>query len=857
VVPPASFARARELHAAAVALQNQGQPVRAMAKLARALALLERDSAENDRERARLAARIWISTARSEAEVRSSEAGFAALDTAQGFVDRLDDPGLRVLLFCQRGLIELRGGSLARSRTSLDAAAELLEHAAPRDQASVLINRGNVAIAEGRLAEARADFERSAEISAQTGLAIERLHSQHNLAYVEFLLGELARALRLMDEARHSGMGEDGIVLLDRARVLIEAGLATDADDSLARAATLFRRHRVAQDLGETELERARCALARGEMRLARRFAGSARRRFLRRGSDRWRRSAELVLLQADLVDGRPPGRVVPPAQRLAAEFESEGLRLHARAAHLIAIEAGLAGGAAEAAASGLAELGPPRADDPVTGRMHDHYVRAKVSIACGRSSEAAARIRRALDELARYQASFGSIDLRTASAVHGRRLAELDVSLALRGGRATSIFAAAERARAVSSRMPPVRPPDDPVAAELLADLRRTIESLHAVEQDSAASEPLLRKRRELERQIVARSWTVSGSGAVGKPASFEGVRQALRGRDRTMVTYVQASGALCAIVIGERANVHDLGPAAPVLEHVQRVRADLDVLAHPTLPPGIRTAVRASLDRSLAALERTLLAPLRVDGALVLVSTGVLSRLPWASLPSLRGRSLVVAPSATKWLASTEAPGARRPSVIALSGPGLGRGEAEVDMVGAVWPAARVARNATAGALLDAAASATVLHVAAHGLHQPENPLFSSVRMSDGPVFAHEIDQGGHAPEHVVLSACEVGLATIRPGDEALGLASALLNLGTRSVIASVARVGDEVAERTMAAYHASLAGGLDSAASLAAALDQVDADVVPPFVTFGAAWFSECGVPEFGAGASPHVT
>jgi CHAT domain-containing protein len=114
----------------------------------------------------------------------------------------------------------------------------------------------------------------------------------------------------------------------------------------------------------------------------------------------------------------------------------------------------------------------------------------------------------------------------------------------------------------------------------------------------------------------------------------------------------------------------------------------------------------------------------------------------------------------------------------------------------------------------------------------------------MTDGPVFAHELDQRGHAPQHVVLSACEVGLATIRPGDEALGLASVLLNLGTHSVIAGVARVGDVVAEQTMATYHAKLAAGADSATALADALTGVDSDVVPPFVNFGAAWSAVAG-------------
>jgi hypothetical protein len=277
-------------------------------------------------------------------------------------------------------------------------------------------------------------------------------------------------------------------------------------------------------------------------------------------------------------------------------------------------------------------------------------------------------------------------------------------------------------------------------------------------------------------------------------------------------------------------------------VLELARRVRADLDVVAHPTLPPGIREAAGGSLRRSLRELESVLLAPLGVDGPLVLVSTGLLGQLPWASLPALRGRSIVVAPSASKWLASTQSVPSATVAVAALAGPDLGRAAVEVDAVGDAWTDAQVDGTASRTALLEAVTSANVLHVAAHGVHQPENPLFSSLRMVDGPVFAHELDQRGHAPQHVVLSACEVGLATIRPGDEALGLASVLLNLGTRSVIASVARVGDEVAARTMAAYHLRLAKGEDSAAALAAALHEVDADVVPPFVAFGAAWATD---------------
>jgi CHAT domain-containing protein len=130
-------------------------------------------------------------------------------------------------------------------------------------------------------------------------------------------------------------------------------------------------------------------------------------------------------------------------------------------------------------------------------------------------------------------------------------------------------------------------------------------------------------------------------------------------------------------------------------------------------------------------------------------------------------------------------------------------------------------------------------ILHLAAHGVHQTENPLFSSLRLVDGPLFAHELDQSANTPEHVVLSACELGLATVRPGDEPLGLTSVLLHLGTRSVVAGVARVGDEVAAETMTAYHARLAAGEDSATALARTVAEVPAERPAPFVCFGSSW------------------
>jgi hypothetical protein len=835
---------ASALRARAVEEHNSGHPLRALRLLdrARTESTSSTGPPDDDSGARAVGAAILITRALPEAEVHGVDRGLACLDEARRVVDGLDDPALLVRIHSQRAAIAMRAGSLDSALAELGNAERLIEHADPNDQFAILLNSGSLRLFRGELAGTRRRLNRALDFARQAGQADWVFKAAHNLGYAEFLAGNLPLALGLMAEAGAADVDVSrGVALLDSARILAESGLTREADESLARAARLFATERVAQDLGETELERARCALAMNDVRRARRLAAAARNRFRRRGNEPWRRSAELVLLQADLADGRPGSRLVTPARRLRAELGAAGLRLPARIAGLIAAEAQLSAGDVDAAAAELADIGPARRDDPITGRMHTHYVHARVDAARGHAAAGSRRVRQALDELARYQASFGSIDLRTASAVHGRRLAELDITLALQAGRAASIFAAAERARAVSGRLPAVRPPKDPVAADLLAELRQTLESLRAVEQDRTASEPLLRKRRDLERQIVARTWTIAGSGSALRAATLQQVRARLAERGRGMVTYVQAGGGLWAVVVGERVRVRDLGSSAPVVEQVRRARADLDVLAQPWLPSGIRAVVRSSLERSLGELDDTLVRPLAVDGPLVLVSTGVLGQLPWASLPSLRGIPLVVAPSATKWLASTEPRPTGHRGVVAIAGPDLSRGAEEAEAVGTRWSTAavRTGADATRAELTAAMGSAQVLHVAAHGVHQPENPLFSSLRMVDGPVFAHELDQTALAPEHVVLSACEVGLATVRPGDEALGLASVLLQLGTRSVVAGVARVGDDVAEQTMAAYHARLAGGDDSAGALAAALVDVDADVTPPFVNFGAAW------------------
>jgi tetratricopeptide (TPR) repeat protein len=833
------LSKAAELHALAVEEFNAGEPARSVKLLRRALGVL--DKTGPSKSHSALAARIWISVALAESEIHGVDRGLVALHEAKHFAVDADDRTVDVLLHAQLGVIEMRRSHMDTALAHLNEAIALAEHAGPREECRMFINRGTLRLYQGDLAHSRSDLTRATRLARQVGDVVLDFKARHNLGYVEFLAGDIPTSLRLMDEASalHAPISL-GIALLDRARVLTESGLVFEANRTLLEAVATFRKEGRGHDLADALLELARCALIAGDVDGARRFAAQARDRFRRRNNPAWRRSAELVLLQSDLAAGRPGLRLLGPALRLREELDADGLALPSKAAALIAVEAATAAHRNETARQILAGVGAPSARDPISLRLQHRYVIARLDAESGDRSRAAKHVRFGLRDLAAYQASFGSVDLQTAVAIHGRHLAELDIDIALQSRSPDAVFDAAERSRAVSRRLPPVRPPDDPDTAELLTELRQTVETLRAVEQDRVAAQPLLKRRRELERHITARRWTLAGEGSAAPPATVDDVQRTLQNDASTLLHYVQSNDCLHVVVVDSSGvSMHELGASEPAFELVRRARADLDVLAYPHMPKVMHDAVHASAQRSLAQLDAMLLAPLRLEAERVVVATtGLLGHVAWGALPSLRGVPVVVVPSATAWLAAAQAPSRAGGDVVALAGPDLERAAHEARGIARTWHGSvRTGKHADRETLIAALAKSRIVHIAAHGVHQTENPLFSSLRLVDGELFAHELDQTAEIAEHVILSACEVGLSTVRPGDEALGLTSVFLHFGTRSVVAGVSRVADDLAADTMIEYHRLLSRGVDSAAALAGVTAQSDQPV--PFVCFGSAW------------------
>ncbi|MGC9439688.1 CHAT domain-containing protein [Streptomyces sp. WG5] len=136
-----------------------------------------------------------------------------------------------------------------------------------------------------------------------------------------------------------------------------------------------------------------------------------------------------------------------------------------------------------------------------------------------------------------------------------------------------------------------------------------------------------------------------------------------------------------------------------------------------------------------------------------------------------------------------------------------------------------------------------AALAHIAAHGTFRADSPLFSSLRMADGPLIVHDFERLDRSPYRIILSCCDTARFASVGADELLGLVTALLPLGTAGVVACSAPVNDAAVVPLMLALHKGLDAGLSLAEALRDARAALPGDAVHQatgwaFSAFGAA-------------------
>ncbi|MEV8273137.1 CHAT domain-containing protein [Microbacterium sp. NPDC077184] len=755
------------------------------------------------------------------------------------------DPATYALAAGQLGSIAEQRGRFDDADAWLSRAIEVLDADSP-ETANLLVNRCLVRIHRRALRDARDDVRAAAAIFRSAGLAVDAAQALHNEGYISLLEGDLVGALRDMALARPVAGAVSPVAAAvgdaDRAEALREAGSVREAEELLRSAAELFAAQGMPQARAETELQLARSLLVH-DADEARRVAADAAARFRTLDNVAWAARADGIRVLADLRGGAVTmsGRRVVASDHapegaevdaVADELQRHGFRSDAASVRLSY--------ALWQARQGTGQEGEPRSVrvPPAASldvRLLAHEVRAVRSAARGELGRARRHAAQGLAELERWRAGFGSIDLHTSTTMHGTGLLGVGLDAAVRSGRPDVVFEWSERARHAASQVVPLRPPPDPALASDLAELR-----MLRSEGPEWQADPRV---RALQERVRERQWVDVAAGATRARVSVEEVQTALD-RETAMLSYVFTGDRMSVLVL-TTAGVQ-LRPV-PGWEEARGMlsglRSDLDMSA--SIRGSMGEVVRRSLDARLARLS-ALLADDAVAAAgtrrIVLTAPGVLSGIPWTMLPAFRGRVTTLAVSASRWVAdrgvdSGVGTAADRGIVRAgfAVGPRTRRGAEEVAVGAAAWGDARVEAAASVDDAVALAGEVDALHIAAHGRHAADNPLFSGLELGDGTLFGYDIDLMPRVPSLVVLSACEGGRSAVRWGEEAIGMSRVWLHAGARSVIAAPVIVADDDACELLGAVHGALAEGQAPAEALAAASARTG--IVAPFQVHGA--------------------
>jgi tetratricopeptide (TPR) repeat protein len=156
------------------------------------------------------------------------------------------------------------------------------------------------------------------------------------------------------------------------------------------------------------------------------------------------------------------------------------------------------------------------------------------------------------------------------------------------------------------------------------------------------------------------------------------------------------------------------------------------------------------------------------------------------------------------------------------------------EIDSVRSVLPDARtfVGAEATRERLKSEMANAGTIHIASHAVFRPDNPMFSSLQLHDGPMNFFDIYTLKTKASLITLSGCGTGLSNVVAGDELLGLVRGFVYAGATSVVLSLWDVNDRTTATLMKHFYGCIADGQPKGRSLQSAILRLRQDHPHPY-------------------------
>jgi CHAT domain-containing protein len=718
--------------------------------------------------------------------------------------------------------------ALGRHAAALDdtrRAVAILRRAGDKLWTARAVNaRGLVYDAMGQPARADASFAAAERLFAETSQVLESIYMVHNRGLVAASLNDLPAALSYFDEAASRYSPLNVLVpdlAIDRCAVLLAAGLASDAlAEADAAALEIERARGQSPKKAELLLIAANSALAASQPQTALDRAQAAYHLFRSQQSTWGVARTGLVLARSRYRTGAVSAQLLGEVNRAAARLEVLGSSQAAQA-QLLAGRVALDLGRRDGADRYLIAAAASRRQGPALSRASGWLSEALRAEAAGHSRRLFAACRRGLMILDEYRFTLGATELRAQATAHGAELAALAQRRAAHSKRPRLLLAWSERWRATALAVPVVRPSTDTALNAGLIAFRKTTSQLEESRRQGAPSTRLQREQQRLEG--IVRACALRSHGHTGHGPSIVNIADLLDELGTAqLLEIVEVDGRIHVLACqAGQVRQYAAGHIDEATRAADFARFALRRLAR-SRPGDDPDSAVAILTAAGPKLQNALLGPAARhlgDGHVIIVPPGKLHAIPWTLLPALRDRVVSVAPSAGAWMrARAAAPPARRHVTLAC-GPDLVTGGAEVPLVAQLYDDITVLDKsaATSHKVLRALEGAWLAHIAAHGTFRSDSPLFSSLRMYDGPLTVYDFEQLDRAPYRLVLSSCDSGLQAPAGADELLGLVSSLLPLGTAGVVAAIVPVNDYAVARMMVDLHRHLRAGQTLAESM----------------------------------------
>ena len=703
-------------------------------------------------------------------------------------------------LLANIGMLEIRLGNPRRAITLLDSARELYDKRDVSGQANALGQLASAWIAVGELQRALNAVDSAIAIARSEGLQQEIAANMEVLADIQLQAGNSRLALATLRSAdsidAELGLStERGTNLRRSALILAELGENTPALQMSARALAEHRRAGATTEAVFDRLQLAKTMFVDGGIKKAQAQLDSA--------------EAEARVSKNPVVVNEV---LITTAELLIKAGDSRGaLKRLERSAKL----------------EGLSDW-----------RMND--LKAAAFKKLERYSEAAAEAKRALALVERERASLGVGPLRSGYLANRVTAFSRLVSIQLALGDTASAFVAAASlpGRTIAERLSGIDSPGQRLAS--IAQTERLLVRAGELEHQLAeargeggadertrALEIEIARTRTVYESALASAAHLPRGGMLGESNVTARAIQSSLTPNQALLLYMSGEDRLDIFVV-RRDRVTHAAYQITARELSRKIR-----FARESLQRGKRDH---SVMTALADLRGVLIAPVERElgnaTQLIVVPHAATGALPFAALwDARRGKFLVeektigYAPTvAALTVRSMNESMNQRLAVFAPDPVKLRGTKTEAQNIGRLGRSVDqyIGSRSSKARVRDALMRGDVVHIASHGSHNSQNPLFSQVTVApesrsepDAVLSVHEIMTIPVRSPLVFLSGCETGLGGAGDGvfatqsDEG-SLAQAFLFAGASSVVATLWPVRDSEASIMAMHFYSSVRRG-----------------------------------------------